>query len=955
MQVLPPVPSFAALQPPLTPRRHQREAVDAVLAAAESGSSRWRVTLPPGAGKTLVGTEVARLLGRRTVVLSPNTAIQGQWLRTWEAYDGPPASTKRDLRLGFTSLTYQSLAVFDEGRREAGGGEPDPEPLSHVERLHENGRALVETMREAGPLLLVLDECHHLLEVWGELLREVLDSLPDAVVLGLTATPPEAMTRAESDLTDALLGPVLFEARLPALVAEGVLAPYVELAWVVEPTREEGDWLAGQSRRFEELTTALFAPDFGSTTLPVWLQQRFVEPTTDGTTTWESLAVAQPALCDAVLRLARRDLVPLPEGAVLRERHRESPDAEDWRLVIDDWLRGCIQPRAEGEGETAEADQRVLAAVRAALPSIGYVWTSRGVRAGRGTVDRVTARSRAKETAVTQVVGAELAHLGSRARVLVLCDHERATATTGAHLGERSGDSEPPPRPAGSATGVLETLVDDAVAAGLDPVLVTGRTVAGAPATLARFVDWLAETHPMLAGSLEVVPGIEDVGVVGDLARLEGRWTSSQWVTHLTAWFGEGGTQCLVGTRGLLGEGWDAPSVTTLVDLTTVTTGTAVVQTRGRALRLDPDHPEKVAQIWSVVCVHDGHVAGGADWDRFARKHRGHFSVDEQGLVVDGVAGVDSTFSEHHPPPVAELDAIGARMLVRAEDRDGVRAAWRDRDPDADRDRVGHLVRVRETRRTDRASTRPVTGADGERPLAETVRSWQQQRAERPGRAWAAGPPVAAVVLLVVLGLLGAPVVALVVAGLVLAAVAATGVVALLGRAALQGAADHEVTVATVAAAVADGLHRAGALPAGAEAVLTRTSPDGRLGFLLRTDDEAASARYAEALEEVLAPLTSPRYVVPRRTHAAPRGVEGLRRGLADRGRQLDHDRAWHAVPSAVAGHRRTADAYAAAWDHWVGGGDAVYAHSPEGTGILAAHRGSDPFGAECTVRRTWG
>ena len=60
------------------------------------------------------------MLGRRTVVFSPNTAIQGQWVRTWDAYDGPRGGTQRDLRTWFTALTYQSLAVFqDDGSDEA--------------------------------------------------------------------------------------------------------------------------------------------------------------------------------------------------------------------------------------------------------------------------------------------------------------------------------------------------------------------------------------------------------------------------------------------------------------------------------------------------------------------------------------------------------------------------------------------------------------------------------------------------------------------------------------------------------------------------------------------------------------------------------------------------------------------------------------------------------------------
>ncbi len=52
----------------------------------------------------------------------------------------------------------------------------------------------------------MLDECHHLLEVWGRLLREVLDELPHAFVLGLTATPPSTLTADQKALVDELFG-----------------------------------------------------------------------------------------------------------------------------------------------------------------------------------------------------------------------------------------------------------------------------------------------------------------------------------------------------------------------------------------------------------------------------------------------------------------------------------------------------------------------------------------------------------------------------------------------------------------------------------------------------------------------------------------------------------------------------------------------------------------------------
>ena len=47
---------------------------------------------------------------------------------------------------------------------------------------------------------------HHLLRTWGRLLAEVLGLLPDAVVLGLTATPATALTGAEATLENELNG-----------------------------------------------------------------------------------------------------------------------------------------------------------------------------------------------------------------------------------------------------------------------------------------------------------------------------------------------------------------------------------------------------------------------------------------------------------------------------------------------------------------------------------------------------------------------------------------------------------------------------------------------------------------------------------------------------------------------------------------------------------------------------
>ncbi|MFE6511298.1 DEAD/DEAH box helicase [Nocardioides sp. NPDC057767] len=900
-------------------RVHQQRALSALGAAQEAGRSRAWVVLPPGAGKTLVGLETARKAiadGAKVVVLSPNTAIQGQWLRQAAARD-LKASSSRELVAPLTSLTYQSVAVFGDPDDEAETGE------SHLARLHDNGRALVEALRESGPLLLVLDECHHLLEVWGELLGEILQLLPDARVLGLTATPPEALTKEESALVGTLFGEIVFSTSIPAVVREGDLAPFADLVWLTTPTPSEREWLRGSAERFEELLTALTSADLGSVPFLTWLDRRFVARS-EGALSWAELAKASPDLTTAALRAHHRGLLALPEGATLTEAHRRDPSAEDWVALIGDWVRGHLMSSEEA------ADQEALAAIKQALPAVGYSLTRRGIRAGRSPVDRVLARSEAKTTATAAIVDHErLAH-GDSLRLLVVTDHERASATLPVDLRGVIAEQS------GSARAVLATLC----ASHDDVLLVTGATVAGPPATLDALVAHIAETDPALAQGLAVEK--EEA-----YATLVGRWGSRQWVAHVTRFFEAGGCRVLVGTRGLLGEGWDARSVTGIVDLTAATTTTAVVQLRGRSLRTDPGRPDKVAVNWTVVCVEEEHPRGDNDWKRLVRKHTGFFGADEDGSVVDGVGHIDESFSPYAAPPESDFDTVNARMVARSEDRAAIRERWRIGEPYADV--AGRTVRIRLRRAGALRAPSGVVLAPrppGFRLLEGRVPEWRL-----PAKAVLAPAALLSVVLLAVV-LAGAGGGAAALGG------AAGGLWALWAAyvyrdgTRIASQLRRRPSVGAVAAAVADGLHETGQTSVGADGLEIAVDSDGSYRVHLAGVSEGESALFAASLEEGLAPIAAPRYLVSRPVVGTLDPLETLRLGIS--GRHAAQSEAWHAVPVALGRRAADAKAFRAAWAHWVGGSGLLYTGSPEGAGLLAAQRGADPFDVTAVIRRHW-
>ncbi|MFB4315462.1 DEAD/DEAH box helicase family protein [Actinomadura sp. 21ATH] len=936
-------------------RPYQEKALAELDRVWAEGHGRAWVVLPPGAGKTLVGLEAARRLGRRTVVLVPNTAIQNQWVAHW-ARCGGEAGTDRGLSGPVTVLTYQSLAVFDPDAETDEEGRQKRRRGGLVRLLHDNGRALVEALHEAGPLTLVLDECHHLLDVWGRLLAEILDGLPDARVVGLTATPPESLTPDESKLVDALFGRPVLGASIPAMVRDAYLAPFAELAWLTAPTAVEADYVAGEAERFTELTVGLIDPGFTSTGLLEWLDARMVERTAGdgagGAVPWSRLETAEPRVAAAALRFHHAELLALPPGARMREEHRRPPTAEDWVALLNDYVLHCLMPSGTGK------DRAALEAIRRALPAVGYQLTARGIRAGRSPVDRVLARSAAKTHGAVEIAAAEGAALGDRLRCLVLCDHERAGATLPARLREVL-DAE-----AGSARLMLRNLAADPRTRALSPMLVTGRTVAADEDTARAFVLEYAER------GLTAVPGDDGTALI------TGPWSPRVWVRLITEFFEAGGCRVLVGTRGLLGEGWDARGVNTLVDLTTATTPTSVVQTRGRALRLDPAWPEKTANTWTVVCVSDRHPKGAADWDRFVRKHGGYLAAAENGEIVSGVAHVEASFSPYAPPETAAFDGLNRAMLDRARDRAATRAAWRVGTPF--RDELVHTLRVRPPRELALPAAAP-EAAPPRRPRYVPAARLYQRPPYRPApyapdRDHAALIIGGAFAVPLLGGMLAFGVVPLVVCALLLLLAAGGAEAAHRSgerrkvRASLEARARAseeaaacldeaaaEPPVTRFAYAVADALRQAGLSPRGAEAVTVRPTPDGTYGFALSGVDVLASERFAVALDEVIGPMAAPRYAVPRFVLAPLAGEERRARTEAWYEGRVEADGVvYHSVPAVFGRNRRLLKAFVSAWNAWISGGDAVRTSSAEGEGILATHRGADPLEATTVLRVAW-
>ncbi len=697
-------------------RHYQSLALDAFEHDRAGGHGSTHLVAPPGSGKTLLGFEILRRLGEPALVLAPNSAIQAQWTRTGEAFGASAGTVAAAPGAPVTCLTYQALARLDDpgaalrgaaearwaSERAAATGQETAavaaeaatwtgaaatrrrrelaritaslkREIARTDRsrladlLAPGARARVDALRAAGVRTVVLDECHHLASLWGYVVRAVVAELGEGVhVVGLTATPPDELTTEEAELYAALLGPVDFQVPTPAVVRDGHLAPYQELAWLTEPLDGEGRWLDEHETRFRELVTDLLDVDeSGPLDLGQWVITRLRHRTRPGEdeseVPWSDFQRRHPALAGAGVRFLASARLPLPPGAPRGEAYRRPPDLDDWVVLLEDWVLRCL----DGQAAPEAAARREAVAV--ALRDLGFQLTRTGIRRAASDVDRLLTGSAAKPLALVEVLGAEAEARGTDLRALVLCDAELSGARPD---GELRDVLDPD---AGTARAAVRALAEDTRTGVLRPLLVSGRGLRCAEADAEALTGALREADDAAADGWSAGPA------AGGLVELRGpgEWRPRRWVGLATAIFEAGHTRALVGTRAFLGEGWNAPCVNCLVDLTSAATGVSVRQMRGRSLRLDPADPEKVASNWDVVCVAPRHAQGDADYQRFVRKHRHLHAPADDGTLEAGVGHVHPDLSPFAPPPADRFAAIGRAMTLRAADRDSARARWR--------------------------------------------------------------------------------------------------------------------------------------------------------------------------------------------------------------------------------------------------------------------------------------
>jgi len=536
--------------------------------------NRIHIVAAPGAGKTVIGLEVFNRYRLKTLAISPTRIVRNQWIERLLAFlpedsSAPDwCSTKLDSPQLFTAITYQGLFSFDKRIEEATEDDTD----KNIDKEYES---IVHWFKEHDIRLLILDEAHHLKAAWWKVLMKIVEQSKDLIIVSLTATPPYDSNATEWSRYQKLCGPVDEEISIPELVRSNSLCPHQDYIWMVKTDDKN---ITSLKRQQENLVRFIESLNTNFELLYLLQLHDWLEP---------DAAIRQRDIlynldeCFALLGLLKQHQKELPEHLLslldITENDINPMSTFAWENLLQSFLEGSHYPSATPVTEFRETLSRLLKGKYFLKYSKVSLDNSRKkLEAFNKTQERIKA--------CFDIATVEYQARQEWSRIVVLADYIHDEKY------QLALDGLEAPTGAYPIFHYYIHHLENSLAA--KTALLTGRLSIIHRDLLAKLSEYFPST---LTIKSKPYSENEDFVVLN---------ISSDYVSAaFTKLHKNGDLLFLIGTRALLGEGWDAPHVNSLILATQTGAYVSSNQVRGRAIRINLDDDFKTASIWHIVAV----------------------------------------------------------------------------------------------------------------------------------------------------------------------------------------------------------------------------------------------------------------------------------------------------------------------------------------------------------------
>jgi superfamily II DNA or RNA helicase len=856
--------------------------------------NRLHIVAAPGSGKTIFGLEVIRRIDKPTLVLAPTITIRNQWAERLVQSFLPPGAHQpnwlsTDIRHPglLTIATYQALHSLCSGEQEQTEevlAESENSTPVNLENGDGDGGADDKSERRielseclASFQTLVVDEAHHLKAEWWRTLTFVADRLNPTIV-ALTATPPYDVSPSEWQRYEKLCGPVDAEVAVPELVLQGDLCPHQDYVYFSIPAPREQQTLMDFRAAVNAFVEGLrHNREFiAALSLHPWLRDPYgnLEEILDDPEYLSSMAIYLNAVGEQTSRNVFRCI---------------GVDAQSIPPLSLEWLEILLTRCLYADAESLKGIDLVVKSMRHELSQIGAIERRRVVLINPSDHTKLLSTSKTKLQSIETIVRAESAALKDQTRCVVLTDFIRKADLP------KAPDSVAEFEDIG-AVPIFEMLRRAGVP-DLRLGVLCGSLVIVPESSRELILRTAAtsciEPADLIFQSLPHAPGYLMLDIAGSCHQSS--------VRLITSVFEQGGITVLIGTKSLLGEGWDAPAINTLVLASFVGSYVLSNQMRGRSIRIDPAHPQKTANVWHLVCVEPGPFGPGEDYTILARRCSAFVGVSAGSPTIEN--GTDRLGLGHPPYSQEQVAALNVQTIQRALDRDRLCRDWQKALA------AGPGMQM----------THGLAAAELALPRRFVLRNTIAALLIQAGTLFAG-------TFEILMRLAGRfrtdqdPLIVIAVITAIAAAISLPYAISAAWRLIRHGT--PERSMKQIGAVVLDALRSEGSLTASSDfEVHTERNRDGSVYCWISGGTGRDQTIFIRALREVLRPVDNPRYLLTRTKFWRFFGED------------------YFTVPEALARRKEFAEVFAKQWRNRVGPVDLVFTRTPEGRMTLLRAR----------------
>jgi len=638
-------------------RKYQQRVLDELQDHLTDG--HLHVIAPPGSGKTVLGLEVAIRLNKPTLILAPTIAIRNQWIQRFcELFlqtNLTPEWISRDIRNPkfMTVVTYQGLHAACNNWRideeETDDEEEETEENGNGKSTNSNLDNIVNGLNSQNIKTIVVDEAHHLKNEWWQTLNKVKEKL-DPIIVGLTATPPYDVTATEWQRYIDLNGPVDTEISVPELVIEGDLCPHQDYVYFTLPTEKENQSIVDFRQNIERLFQEIRNDEILIQAIeqhPIWLN-----PTEQLDWIYSNLSFYSACL---IFLKSNEKEIPESHLEVIGDKDFEIPKLDyEWiETLLDFYLykeKEHFKPFEEHQKSLENRLRRYGAIERR---QINFSHNKR--------VTGFLTSSISKLNGIKEIVDFEHKQLGKDLRLVILTDFIRKeffinTSENNLELNKIG------------VIPIFEKLRRENNENKKIAVL-TGSMII-IPVSAYPAFEAKAEKYGITHITSSPLSFDNSYVLISQTEQLK------HDIVHIvTQIFQRGEIEVLIGTKSLLGEGWDAPAINALILASFVGSFVLSNQMRGRAIRTQNGNGDKTGNIWHLVCIDQTSPTGGDDFELLKRRFRSFVGVSfkEEPGIENGVGRLNLPENIYRKE---EAEKKNIEMLAHARDRESLKLRW---------------------------------------------------------------------------------------------------------------------------------------------------------------------------------------------------------------------------------------------------------------------------------------